>query len=228
MAFSLIAHVAAGSTNGGASVTTAGINTTGANLLVLALSYDASSSPTVTDSNSNTWTPLTTFGGSGESKATLYYCFNPTVGAGHTFGTTSLASSFPSVCVQAWSGATSSPFDVQNGTQNSSSTSILIGSVTPSVANSMLATMVSLDGSFSSLAVDSGFTISDQVAFNGGQSYACGMAYLVETSIVAENPTWSWANGVPNSGSIASFKPAAASPDISWNRSGEFIDVVAL
>ena len=57
MAFALIANAAAaGGTN---ATSTSSINTTGANLIVIAVaSYAVASVPVITDSNSNTWTNI--------------------------------------------------------------------------------------------------------------------------------------------------------------------------
>src|SRR5271166_2184940 len=57
----LVAHTVAGSSNG-TSVTTSGINTTGANLIVLAPVLNNGTTVTPTDSNSNTWTAITCSG----------------------------------------------------------------------------------------------------------------------------------------------------------------------
>ena len=108
MAFSLIAHTATGSAG-----TTSGINTTGANLIVVTVAYDTQSG--VSDSNGNTWTALTAQSGSQDGNARMYYCFNPTVGAGHTFTS---AQGYGAICVSAWSGAATSPQDQQNGQYN--------------------------------------------------------------------------------------------------------------
>ncbi len=73
MAFSLVAHKSNGA-NG--AVTTAAIDTTGASLIVI--NVGSSTSPgALSDSKSNTWTPLTqkTFGGI--EGAQLWYAIIP-------------------------------------------------------------------------------------------------------------------------------------------------------
>jgi hypothetical protein len=73
MAFALIDSVSVGSTGGG-TVTSAAIDTTGADLLVLALSwYDAEAAPTISDSETNTWTALTARDGNHSGAAVQFY-----------------------------------------------------------------------------------------------------------------------------------------------------------
>jgi YD repeat-containing protein len=91
----LIASAAAlGSSN---SVTTAAINTTGANFLVIALSYSTGATPTLSDNKGNTWTPLTTSAVTGTVTERLYYASNAVVGSGHTFSNTAQVTSRRSV-----------------------------------------------------------------------------------------------------------------------------------
>lgn len=206
MSFSLVAHTIAGSTTGN-GVTSPGINTSGANLIVLSVASDGGVGVVpVSDSNGNTWTQLTSFVAT--NRATLYYCFGPTVGAAHTF-TASLASSFPSIVVQAWSGAASSPFDVQNGHAQASTTSIQVGSVTPGSANELVITGITLPSN-PGLAINTGFTITDQTNLVGSQHYGAAMAYLIQTTATPVNPTWSWTSGGDGAATIATFKSAAA------------------
>lgn len=199
MAFSLISHTAAGSTNGGVSVVTGGITTTGANLIVVSVSYYATVA-TLTDSKSNTWTSLSTFTGS-SFYTVLYYCYAPTVGAGHTF-TFSGVTNYPVISVAAFSGAASSPFDQQNG-----SSTLSTGSITPTVANELVVSGLTCSGSVSS--INAGMTISDSLGYASGQSVGGGLAYIIQTAASAISPTWT-ATGSATASGIASFKSGAA------------------
>ena len=95
-------------TNGGTSGTT---DTTGAVLLVVALKWEGTGPPTFSDSNSNTWTGLTTYNSNGQKYIRLYYCKNATVGAGHTF-TATLTTGKVMLAMEGFAGTdTTSPFD---------------------------------------------------------------------------------------------------------------------
>src|SRR3954469_3579948 len=150
MAITLIAHTFLGSPNS-SPITTSGIDTTGANLIVVYLSSDAGNTTTVSDSKSNTYTALTVHGTTNPNNCRLYYCAGATVGTGHTF-TLSTGSGFPSIFVQAFGGAGS--FDSQNGASGASP-----GSVTPPGDGCVIVT--GTGSQFQPSSIDSSFTISD-------------------------------------------------------------------
>lgn len=76
-------HGTVGGANGG---TTAAVDTTGSNLIVIAtcLYTAANGTGLPTDSKSNVWTEVSANAGPAAT-LTVWYCLNPTVGAGHTF-----------------------------------------------------------------------------------------------------------------------------------------------
>lgn len=202
---SLIASTIVG---GGASgVTSSGIDTTGANFIVVGVVYynlGTPSSPALTDNKSNTWTALTSQTAA-TGKTLLYYCFGPTVGSGHTFsfGGNNV---YSSIAVSAWSGIATSPFDVENGATNNVGTSLSTGSITPSQNNTLLISCLG-DTSIGTISINSGFTISGTVAYSAGNFYGLSMAYKVLSAIAATNPQWSTTGaGVELLATIASFK----------------------
>lgn len=124
--------VGAGSTNSN-NVTTAGINTTGANFAVLALaSYQAVARPTISDSGVHTWNALTDIAITGDARCTLFWALLTSVGAGHT-ATASGTGSYPAIYWVPYSGAAASPFDQQNGDAGSAPRQT--GNVTPTENN---------------------------------------------------------------------------------------------
>lgn len=191
-----IAFVAGTAKQGsGASVATTGpINTTGANLIIVAVGTYAGNSGTISDSKSNTWTPLTIYSASDpNSKIQFFYCLNPTTDAAHTFSTTPGFFNFTGVGVVAFSGVSAYVSESGlSGFQPGSITATLNGSlfVTCSTANS---------------PVNSGFTGFD-AAYIGGGNIGCGIAYLIQGTAGAENPTWSGAGYGPVS-AMALFAP---------------------
>lgn len=188
------------------TTTTSSINTTGANFVVVVLaSYGAVAVPTLTDSKGNTWTQIRTDVGASFSRDTIFFCFSPTVGSGHTF-TSTLTGSFSSVFVGSFSGVVTSPVDQQSafGALVAVST-IQPGSITPSSNNYLVITSNSNSSGFSS-SVNLGFTLIGSQIFTGGTAFGGGLAYLIQTTATAENPTWTLggpANAVAN---IVSFK----------------------
>jgi len=208
MAFTLIAHTGAQSADG-TSATTPGINTTGAALITAAIASIHGQTAPMSDSNGNTWTALTPRDNPSSPTLTIYYVVNPSVGAGHTFSANAGGGSsrFPSITVTAWSGQAGSPFDVENG-GFSSGTSQDTGNTMPTATNSLLVAAAGHSEVFAS-SIDSGFTISDDE--NGASSLAFGnvMAYLVETSVVAQDPNFSGDGSTHGwAAAIAVFKSA--------------------
>lgn len=210
----LLVKDAAASSNG-SSVTTAGVDTTGANLIIVALSSNtANLEPTLSDSNSNAWTGLTAYAGSG-CRIRLFYTYAPVVGAAHTFTASGVAVSVPSIHVMAFDGAASSPFDQENGANAASGTTLSTGSVTPTQDNEII---VSAGGnSFSGAqtlgvsGANSAITASFELA--GSQHFFSAAAYGLQGSAAAENWTWSWfsSGGSEPVAAIATFKTVATS-----------------
>lgn len=221
MAFALISSVAAGSPDG-ETFTSGSIDTTGANLLVLCVaSYDAEANPVISDSKSNTWTPRTGYeNNDGGPLVKIHYAENPaSVGAGHTFTVTG-ALRFASVGVLAFSGAvTSSVYDGENGNAPGSVATIQPGSVTPSQDNDLLVCMVGSDTSITE-TINSSFIKELDVNLVGGAHYGLAVAYKIQTSAGAENPTWTLGATVKAASAMAAFKAAGGGATVTRKSSG--------
>lgn len=203
MAYSLIT-----STSKTGATTTDAINTTGANLIVIAVASDNGTTPT--DSKSNTYT-LCNDRVQGFSELAMFYAFAPTVGAGHTFTQTQ---TYGAMFVLAFSGATASPLDaldVDNGT--AAGASLSPGSGTPAEANEVVVTGINIGGANLSITVDGGFTALT-IPGVSGVNYGGGIAYLIQTSAAAASPTWSWTGVNEAAAAMNAFKdtPSAAGP----------------
>lgn len=203
-------------TFGGAGGTTTSANTTGANLIVIGLSYQQSSGANISDNKGNTYISVSTQAILGGSAGVIYYCSNPTVGTGHTFTTTS---HFCNIFMLAVSGARtlSTPSDQQNGASNAAGTSQASGNVTTSVSGELIFTLC---GAFNPGAAptitagDTGFTIPSGWSVPTSTAEAGAAAYKIETGTATENITWT-STSTPNIVSlIATFMPpAVASPN---------------
>lgn len=202
MAIALVVSASKAAVSGN-GVTTDAVNTSGASLLVVVLSLftDIDGTYAVNDSYSNTWSPLTPYGGSnaGDYDVKIFYVENPTVGSGHTFSTaTASGLQYPVLCAAAFSGTvTSGVFDKENGHGNSSSTtSEANSSLTPTNANSLVVTGVVLRGFSDSqtFSLNGGFTKQESQSASAGNSVSGALGYLVQSSAAASAPTWSWTN----------------------------------
>lgn len=188
--WAVVAHAKfTGSPAGGV---TAAINTTGANLLVVVeTQYSGTAVASVDDSPHNTWSHLTQQINSGSSASVrIAYVISPATSTSHTF---SFTGGYGSVEVIAFSKGTTITYDTTSAATGSGGT-IQPGSVTPAAANSLLVCGLTYLGT-SAASIGSSFTISDQQPFVASTAYGGGLAYFVQTTAAAINPTWTAGGG---------------------------------
>lgn len=210
-AIALVAHTAAGSPSG-SGITTSGIDTAGADFVALPLSRYVVGAGSVHpgDNKSNTFTARTAQN-SIFCHSRIYDSIPGTVGSGHA-ASYSDTTSFPAVGLVAFSGVLqSSPIDAQNGATNDSAMSLQAGSVTPSEDGCLIITSIGFSAS-NTLSIDQGFTILDQIDFVNGQHFGIAIAYKIQTTAAAVNPTWSWGATSQASAVIAVYKSAGGVP----------------
>ncbi len=190
----------------GSNATTVGVDTSGANLIVVATAYDGTTVRTPTDNKSNTPYTLVINNTSGTPRTYLHFYLNPSVGTGHTFSIAASAQS-PAIAMVAFSGvATSSALD-----QSSQAAARQPGSITPSEDNEVVITASAHGSAGNAPTVDTPFSSHLTASIVGaGPNYAIGLAYEIQTTATARNPTWSPNTG-SNSSVIASFKIATVS-----------------
>lgn len=208
---------ASSSASGAGGGTTSGINTTDCDLFVIVVGfYSASPITSVSDSKGNSWSSLTLYNSSAYA-IRIYYCKPTSVDTSHTF-TVSGTTIYASFGVLAFKNtAQSSVVDVENGTGTiATGSSRQPGSVTPSQNNSLIITGIVYDG-INSFSIDSSFTVEQQLSYIGGTRMGFGVAYLIQSTAAAVNPTWSWTGSYSTNANIAVFKPL---PDFlsSWAR----------
>lgn len=198
--------------------TSTGINTTGAALLVAGFSEEVTATGALSDSNTNAWVEIAGAEGSmpaGLPRTWVYYVKNPVVGSNHTF--TMAGGNKTVLCVAAFSGTnTAANVDQSTATvQGAAATTVQPGSVTPTEDNELLVTYVGVGdatnyGVGTTFTIDGGYTITDQQPTVGGTNWAGALAYLIQTTAAASNPTWTESNSNRSIAGIATFKAAAA------------------
>lgn len=196
-----ISFVIAQSAGGNPStVTTAAVDTTGANLLLMVVTGFNPPTATPTDSKSNTWTATTAVG-----STRFYYVWNATVGSGHTF--TWNENVFAGITVLAFSGVQTSSDPLDTRTGNSSGTSP--GSITPAVSGEVFIATVGGDStpydSTTELSTPA-FTLptNGRVNYVSGQTETAQGWYFINTDSTSRNASFStggWCN-------MIAFKPA--------------------
>ena len=191
-------HTAQGSSTGNGFTTTAYDSTAGScNFLVVLVTFQGgAATPTLSDSQSNTWNALTAYdGGASGVKILIEYAFNPSLSASHTFSVTG-SSNFPSIFVEGFSGMLTTSGVFQAGTDSgahqaaSVGTTIQPGSITPGNSPALVVTGFCSTNVNAAPTVNSGFTRSDSITITGGQHYGGSFAYLIQSTAAAVNPTW--------------------------------------
>lgn len=188
-------------------VTTAAINTTGANFCVIGVSpaSSISSFTGVSDSQGNTWTGLTPADNGSDTEAVIYYAKNVTTNASHTFSAAGIVLAIVAACFSNVN--TTSPFSTQNGAFTAAATTVATGSITPGGNGALIVSMFGTCTAASSIAVDSGMTIIDTQPWVVGNNCGGALAYKVQTTAAAINPTWTYGTSQKLAAVIASFLP---------------------
>ncbi len=127
----------------------------------------------------------------------LFVCFAPITNASHTF---TFTCSLPSLAVAAFSGACSTVDKVSAGAVTASGTSLSPTSITPSQDNALIVTGICNNTNVTD-SINAGFTITDQIGGTVAQHTA--LAYLIQTSVAAAAPTWSFASAAGASSMMA-------------------------
>lgn len=212
--FASQAHAWALVANNKVAGTTISFNTTGANLLIAAIAWNAGSDSGVSDlvgGNSNSWTLAKT-----GVTVRLYYSIPTYTGANHVFTITNMSGGTNfAISVAAFSGARATgTLDSQTSSNFSNpATTISPGSITPGNTDVLVVSAVDFNNSTSSPpAVDGSMTFLNGT--QSGASEGLSMAYNVQATPAAINPTWSqnggstsWAGAV-----IVSFLAADSAP----------------
>jgi hypothetical protein len=188
--------------NGLNNVQTFPMDTTGADLLVVSAgAYNTPLVGTLSDSYGNSWS-IYRYGAANLASIGWFWCRPTSVGPGHIFYWN--GPNYGGIQVLAYQGSSANPLD-QYGFHEGSIT-VQAPSITPSVNNALLVTAFCGSGNF--VSVDSGFTLTSQLASVSGVSMGQGMATLVQPSAAPVAPTWVNDNnaGGQMTAAIISFK----------------------
>jgi len=218
MAFATIAHGGGnlgqnGGTwdNGGA-----GLNTSGADLILLMVGFTVGGTPAASDladNNSLTWFALTARV-TADSAVRIFYAYGTGIGrSGHTFQCNK-TNSFSSIYVRAMSGAltASDPFDTpqeNGGLGGSSSTTVNTGNITPSQTDCYVIAALGTAATGTSVTATN-LSLVGQINFSGGGggAYSIAIAEEIQTAATLRSETFNWTPGYYSAGAIASFKAA--------------------
>lgn len=202
---------------GATGATTAGVDTTGANFLVVTCHGDNGDTFTVSDSKSNTWVPGTPRDNGTTTRTQVFYCLATSVGSGHTFTVSSAAESY--IGAQAWHhDGDAVALDAENGNiQTSTVQSLTTGSITPSVDGALIIDALTISANFGGTPTLSVGTLLD--FDDGGSSFGAAQGWYKQTTASAVNPLFSWTTGHSCTAAIAAFIATSTGnvPDITSN-----------
>ena len=171
-------------------ITTSGIDTTGADFIVLNVVYDSAGAvPTVSDSKSNTWTGLTVSPTGSAARLKMFYTTPSSVGASHTF---TANGNFSTMEVASFSGLLQSGvFDkeIVNSTASAVNT-FRAGNISADSLYSLIISAFGFNAIGTPTSINSGFIFLNEQNFGAGNNYGSALAYKVVNSTAVYNPTW--------------------------------------
>lgn len=201
--------------SGSAAFTTPGIDTTGADFILALQAIADGYNVTPTDSKGNTWVQVANSYTRTNVRVRVWKCIPTSVGTGHTFTAPDnggLNPPFGTMFIQPFSGALqTTPEDQINGANNFAST-IQPGSITPSENDCIILSVFGINAAGLPISIGSGFTKTQDQEFSSGNYYGGAVAYLIQTTAAAINPTWTRTNTNGNACMQVSFKSAPVVP----------------
>lgn len=222
MSFSVVAHV---SVQAVGQLTTAAINTTGADLIVFCINVFTGDTnpPAITDSAGNAWgTAAVTNTFTGRQSGYIYFKQSPTTSASHTFGTTAGGGNTSGTCaILAVSGSATTPLDQTNSnTYGPGTTSEPTGSVNPVQNSELVVGYWGIDDPAGSTFAVSGYTIDEHLDVVVGSIFGGVLAHNIQTTATVTNPTLTRSAINASRGDVAlvaTFKAAGGTPAGSQN-----------
>ena len=194
------------------NVTTAGIDTSGADGLIYACAHQNATTIAPTDSKGNSITAKTTrYLVSTKQGIDFYFLIgSPTVGTSHT-ATLSTATKYPGLGFMAFSGmAASSALDQTNGATATAAASLATGSITPSEDGTVVITASSGYNATRVMDGSSPFDVESIRLATTSNAYGISVDEEIQTTATARNCTWTPQASTDIAAIIASFKAAAA------------------
>lgn len=215
--FPLISKTFGNSGGTAGPTTSAAIDTTGADFLMVAVVYYAAgTAPTIADSKSNSdWDNTAIYDNADSSNVMIFFHTAPTVGSGHTFTITHPSTSYVSYFVYAFSGLSQNDLTVLDGGNGSGTNgSSYSTTYTPSIAGCLLASVYSV---YSEDAIEpspsGGFLLEDWDPYSGGVTPGGAVAFINDYDSTSQaSVTWDVGDG--DAVMIAAFQPPETGYDI--------------
>lgn len=213
MAFAYLTGVSDGTLGANGGTTSSTIDTTGADLLILAVcTWSASGAETINDSQANAWTLLHN-DSQGTPELHWYYCISPNTNAAHDF-TCLGTNTYPVIAVSAYTGTGVISYDQKSTAKGSGTLTIVPGSLTAGEDDCLHVCCQGHDDT-NLATVDTGFTEREDVGYSAGVAMGIQLADLILSSAAAKSPTMTGGATAARIGGHATFTiPAPADVEI--------------
>ena len=180
-------------------------------MVIIASASDQSASAgsyTIADSISSIYATLTAYSvGGATATAQFYYAIPTSSNISTTFTVSTAGSAFLTSYIAVFGGTRTATLPLESGSpQGNSGTSLPIqpGSVTPLLNGDLVVTSLAFFPG-TTVSVNNGFTITDQLPGVSGTNFGGALAYLVQATAAAINPTWSLSTGTAATQSAATI-----------------------
>jgi hypothetical protein len=213
MAFAYLTGVSDGTLGVNGGTTSTSIDTTGADLLIMAVStWSASSPETISDSQTNSWTLLHN-DLQGTPELHWYYCISPSTSASHTFTCTGV-NTYPAIAVAAYTGTGVISYDQKATNKGGSVLSIAPGALTAGQDDCLHVCCQAHDDA-NNATVDLSFTERQDVPYAAGVCLGLQLADLILSTAASKSPTMTGGATAARVGGHATFTiPAVADTEI--------------
>lgn len=182
-AITLVAH--SDCVTGGASCTTPAIDTTGANLIVVA--FSSRYAVVITDSQSNTWVRVQS--SAGYPYSNFFYVMDPVTSASHIF---TCESQFGGCGITAWKGVLGFHANAQTTATHYNTLERQPGAIMPIVPGQLMLTALATDYYLNSLAASS-ISAPYTILINQPaviDAFHVSLAYAINPPLTPQDPTW--------------------------------------
>lgn len=194
------------SVSGSSTATSYAINSTGADLGVCAVASDlASTSPTLSDSKSNTWT-LDRTESALYGRLEIYHARLTSAGSGHTFSVDPGGQhSYPAFICGVFTGSISSPFHADIGGDVTAATSMSAGVLITSRTNELVVQAMDIEiNAVTSVALGDSYTLYQRQVTDSSFGIAFGWKTF-PAGATNTNPSWTWTGAMDAASVGAAF-----------------------
>lgn len=185
---------------------TPGINSTGANFIVVGLACQDTFTGVPTDNQGNTYTEMPNTYSNNQPRVRMYFCKSPNTNVNHTF--TIAGSPVGVLFAAAFNNIETAAFTAPQTGANAYNTTINTGGITPNTDNSLVISLLAINGAGFPVSINNGFNIIESADFASGVAYGGAFAYKIISPAANTSTIWTRTNTNGMAATIAGFDAA--------------------